>query len=135
MKDQQQPPWDGIEAAMHDELLGNKTAIPLLGDCPRHQGELWRHAPCPMCERDATIARLQAERDRSVLTAMERNTEIHNLQTVLDAGRERCLDIITDVDGYENDDAYGFRVAAQEILSVLVGEVKPCPTCHGKVKS
>ena len=61
MSDQLQDPWDEIEAEMRGALLGGK--IPLLGDCQRHRREIWRHAPCPMCERDAVIGRLTAVLD------------------------------------------------------------------------
>ena len=61
MSDQLQDPWDEIEAEMRGALLGGK--IPLLGDCQRHRREIWRHTPCPMCERDAVIGRLTAVLD------------------------------------------------------------------------
>jgi hypothetical protein len=68
------------------------------------------------------IERLQAERDRAVLTAMGRNTEIHSLQAVVDAAREKCVEIMAEYGNAHAD--MGKYDAADEILRALDGEVK-----------
>lgn len=122
MSDQLQDPWDEIEAEMRGALLGGK--IPLLGDCQRHQREIWRHAPCPMCERDAVIGRLTA---------------------VLDAARPICLRWETrglgpNLPGEKPTDAELLDMLCEKVraldgtnpthLSTSVEVfVQPCPTC------